>query len=765
MRDMHQPVAAVPTRPIRWGRLAPGGVAALLSLVVPAVTGAPPWSVLYYDFWLVVGVIVPGVLLARLLIGRQASLVEELSWGAVVGLLWQIVGWVLFVGLGVGPWLPIWPLVTIGVFIAIPSLHQHIPFRRYPVLMSRAVAWALVVLFAWAGWAYRELFVTAQVPPAPNQWYQDQYWHLALTAMLKRQIVPETPQVADLPLTYHWLPNVHLAVMNLTTGIDLSLILVRLWVLPILALLLGMFVVVLRTVVSHDWAAVVAAALTIGSAQIALSGWYQLPGHSPLAVNSPSQTYSLVFVLAAVALLMKLLDGVRLGRWWILLVSILVVSPGMKSSSLPLILCGLALALFVAIVTRASWRPALMGLGLVLLVLLTVGRFLGGGAGGANYQLGSTIRRSMLWASFVGLDAGQRDFPVGRLLPGLQTHGAWLLLALIVFAYVIKFAYALPGLVALRTRAGAWLLLGIAIGGWAAMMIIDHDGQSQIYFLNTGVLGLHVLTGWGAAEMMSRVPSRLARRAIGAIVGSVVLGWVGVLLVRGLGPQHPEPRQFIAAMGAPLAVGAVIIGLALAGWLLATSRGVPWASLVGVALSGGLLGAAFFVPVSSLDSSVRNYMASMKKPRVLTARQVTSAEVQAAWWLRANSKQSELVATNVHCLEGVEKTYCDARAFWVGGFTERPVLIEGWGYTDAAHEQHGVGGRRYANQPFDDAALFSTNERVFADPTKSGIEELRSRGVRWLFADLRRGQVSSVLGTLVTERFRNTDVAIYRLDP
>jgi hypothetical protein len=66
-------------------------------------------------------------------------------------------------------------------------------------------------------------------------------------------------------------------------------------------------------------------------------------------------------------------------------------------------------------------------------------------------------------------------------------------------------------------------------------------------------------------------------------------------------------------------------------------------------------------------------------------------------------------------------------------------------------------------QPAPDPAVFALNERVFAAPTPADLAELRARGVRWLFADARAGQVSPVLATLAPVRFTSGPVTVHEL--
>ena len=123
----------------------------------------------------------------------------------------------------------------------------------------------------------------------------------------------------------------------------------------------------------------------------------------------------------------------------------------------------------------------------------------------------------------------------------------------------------------------------------------------------------------------------------------------------------------------------------------------------------------------------------------------------------------DVIATNVHCLPTRTAPNCDARAFWVSGLAGRRVLVEGWGYTDAAQAANGRGGLGFARQPFDDPALLALNDGVFTDPTAEKASKLCTLGVRWLFADRRAGTVSPDLADVASLQFRSGPVSVYRL--
>lgn len=100
----------------------------------------------------------------------------------------------------------------------------------------------------------------------------------------------------------------------------------------------------------------------------------------------------------------------------------------------------------------------------------------------------------------------------------------------------------------------------------------------------------------------------------------------------------------------------------------------------------------------------------------------------------------------------------------MSGLGQRRVLIEGWAYTEQAHAAHGIDGQSSRTAPFYDPELFALNERAFAAPTRSVLNALWARGVRYLFADEGAGPVAvTQLTRLANCRFAADGVYIFEL--
>jgi hypothetical protein len=146
---------------------------------------------------------------------------------------------------------------------------------------------------------------------------------------------------------------------------------------------------------------------------------------------------------------------------------------------------------------------------------------------------------------------------------------------------------------------------------------------------------------------------------------------------------------------------------------------------------------------------------------------VTGPEQEAMRWLRDNTPDDAVVATNLHCRPPDSAAEsCDARAFLVSGLGGRRVVLEGWAYTPEAQTQHGVDGRPFAVQPSPWPDRYEISLAAVESPTTSVLDRLADEyGAGWIVAFQRAGPVSSELGRLTETVYENDDVAVFRLRP
>lgn len=802
---------------VRGLRLWPGVVMLAVTVWFTASAGVPVASIGWYLLAFVWSVLVPGVLAHRALRGRPTSLVTDLALGGATGLVLQLIAWATFTALHLGSWLILWPLAVVIPFAVVPRLRRHWTLGPHERTVHPVAAWLTVLAFLlpFFGLAV-DIFGGADLPPAANAWYPDDLWHLALSAELMRSVPPDIPQLAGNTFFYHWFSNAHIATMTWTTGLDLPVVFARLWMPPILALAIGGIFAVGEQLTRRTWPGAVAA-LLMGTTASVFPSWFTLAGFTPFAIHSPSQIFSLPIIALALHLFIQGLRDERFGRGsWTVLALALVGASGAKSSVLPVLFCGIVLALVVALLVHREVVRRLLGiLGLTVVVLVSTSLLTAGASGGVLLQLFSTVRSSQPWVLMTGTSS---PYTKALVLPGLDRVGAVVMLGLILLSWAVGYAWLLPGLRALGRRdLSGWLLLGVGLGGWAAMMVLSQDGLSQVYFMSGAVVALYPLAAWGLALAWDAARLRTHRRPalLAAAVGAGLAAPL-VLLSRLLSGPTPVPAglngSLSRALVVPLAV-AVIAGAAMmlgrrqrytaAGALvfLAVSTGVITAAVIPHAVLGGRLTEAacvvgLLVAASAVVLGLRPRWARtlprqvlgigmavllglgtialvahesrLMEARVLapppkTAALVSAEEVSAARWLENNSQPDDVVATNVHCRQKKTVPFCDARAFWVTAFTQRRALLESWAYTTAAHDKHGVGGRPYSRQPFNDPTLFALNEAAFRAPTEAILASLQAKGVRWLFADTAAGPVSSQLKDLADLVHQSGTVKVFRL--
>ena len=787
---------------IAWTAWA-GGVSVLL---VVGYWGAWAW-----------GVLGPGILVHRAVRGRPSTIVGDVALGAAVGLVLQLAAWAVLTALGWQRQLFWWPLLVVGLFAAVPRLRGHFSRRPYEQRVPTGAAALVVAGYLVALQGMVQSFRDFTLPPHAMVWYQDDLWNLGNVAELMRTVSPQVAQVAGRPFVYHWFSDAHLAAMSLTTSIDPVLVVGRLWAAPMLLVIVGVALAVGQRLSGSVWVGAAAAAFFAVAPSIEIA-WFTPVASGADSQRSPSQIVAVPLTLLAIDIVVSILRGSHRARAWVLLAAALVACVGAKSSVLPVLAGGLALAAVVAgVVARHRLRAVLCLLAVTSAIVLVTRSRLAGGGSGSRLQLLATFFSSTPWQL---AHTGEVDsFGAGWLIPGLEAPGAGVVLLLILAVYLISWLWVLLGSAALsRHDLAGWFLLGTGLAGAGAMLVIRHPAFSQIYFLKIAILAWQLLALWGYHQCVTSARSYAGNRPTlrfalaGAALGSLLVAlarWAG-----GPAPSAPSAVAVTSSLGRSLLVAALGLGFAATAVVVARRRlSRSTRSLVVVGLASAALSAALVVPVgqaltafgvgraeAGVSIAVAAVVAALLSARPATpptalrvlaavvavlcaaavvtqsvalsrlapghpsvSALVTADEVTAARWLGTQAGAYDVIATNVHCLPTRTAPNCDARAFWVSGLSGRRVLVEGWGYTDAAQAANGRGGLGFARQPFDDPALLALNDGVFTDPTAEKARKLYTLGVRWLFADRRAGMVSPDLADVASPQFRSGPVSVYRL--
>ncbi|TYB58067.1 hypothetical protein FXF51_38085 [Nonomuraea sp. PA05] len=279
------------------------------------------------------------------------------------------------------------------------------------------------------------------------------------------------------------------------------------------------------------------------------------------------------------------------------------------------------------------------------------------------------------------------------------------------------------------------LLLGIGAAGIGATVVFGHPAESQLYFLEAARPCLSVAAVCGVVAA-GRVP--WVRAGCLAVVGAGA-----ALVVSGAGGVPVEARSEGS--------GGVLVRVVLPYLVLGIGALLVWRR-------GSVLTVVAVLAGYALPSSVRDVAAHVTPQAEQRERLIPGGALEAGRWLRAHSEPGDVVATDLHCRYAWWQV-CDSRHFWVSGFSERRVLVEGWAYAESTLSRARPFVRSYLAVPFADRARLAANEVVFVAPTAENVRTLgREYGVKWLFTG-----INPVLGKYARLRFRNGGSSVYQL--
>jgi hypothetical protein len=757
------------TRPV--ARLVPWFIPVVVAFLGLASIDVPVLDAARYALYFAACVVLPGVLLMRALWRSTGNWAEDVGLGAVVGATYQMAGWAVFTALGWQRWLLVWPLFVLLCFAAIPALRRHWRIAQ-PGPLPLAWTWGLVVAVSvTVGGATVGAMAFHPPPPSGTAYYPDLLYHLSMLNELLRSVPPQLPQVAGDSLDYHWFANADMAGAVDITRLPAILVLYRLWLVPLLVVAL-LVCATLARIVSRTWWTGVLAALALAGPQLGLLLHARVDLAPPLSLLSPSQTFGLIAGAAAgVFLIEALFRGSKSKGLWVLALAVAVVGGGSKPTILPILLGGVGLSAAYLLVRdrKLPWRSIVAG---ALLVVAAVGTML--------TLAGSTSGSEIQFLAVVKLQSGYHAATGEQTLPGV---GGWILPslasgklltvvgALVIFGLLlISQAGAAAGfglLVRRTTRQDpvGWFLVGALVAGWAGYLLVDHPSASESYFVRSVVPFGLAAVGWLAALAVRGH----RRREIGLVAAlAAVSAGLFALILLAARATRVGPSDRLWAVARPLLGVAVLVALLIiAWWLLVRRPSVQgrWSRLAGLGVVLTLV--TILVVPCAMEVAQSLYLRGGSRSSTFSSKQwrIYPDEVAAALWLGANSRPTDVVASNTYCRPaGSQRPGCDARGYIVSGIAGRRTLIEGWAYTNQGMANQGVGGLRYTRQPSPWPERVALTNEVLTAPTRQLLQRLRHEyAVRWLYADQRDGPVSPILNTLATLRHTQGLIRIYSL--
>jgi hypothetical protein len=419
-----------------------------------------------------------------------------------------------------------------------------------------------------------------------------------------------------------------------------------------------------------------------------------------------------------------------------ILITVLSIS---KATALPVYAAGLAAGwLYLTLrARRLNLRAPVLGLMVAATYTLNFLFVLRGGRQGMTVDPGGTFR-SILRPMLTGVD------------PAVGPTGS----ALLIVSVALLIGWLMPAVGALLIRRElprdpmAVMLFSGLIAASAAVGILYHFSQAQIFFARSGFIYGVLVAAWGL--------SSLERKQYYAVAPALLLGAAAIYFGRAqtdtrfrdckdTGCLDRILAEPLVAAAIVAAVGIVVIGL--------LARGSPrtWAAIAVAAA----IGMTVSPTIASLGSGIR-------QPRTAYDT-IAPGGLEAARFIRAHSEPDELIATNIHCLApGASK--CHSGSFWIPGYAERRVLVEGWGYTAKANDVSSSYAAAYG--AFWDQEKLQLNDAALDHPTAANLEVLRTKyGVSWVLYDERLNPAPARLERLADLRFRSGTVRVYELYP
>lgn len=537
----------------RTAKLAAALIGTATLAIVPMAEGVAPGDCLLFVAYELGLVLLPGVLLYVALTGRAGLGLGQVVVGGALGLVIEIGFFALTAALDARGALPALQIAT--ALAALPFAIAAWRAQRPALDRSRLSNAATVATLALVLTA---LFVVADrhFPKVPlpedvvaTNYHPDIAWELALAAEARGHFPLQVPTLAGEPLRYHYFAALNEAAIGQVTGIAQPVVNFRLYLVPLLMLAVAGIVVLGREVGGSPWVGVLAGILVlfVGSPETLPDGLF-------LRNLYLSDTFLLGLVLF-LALLVELTaklrpdDGVG-GRGtrgdWAVVLLLLGGCAGAKGSILPVVVCGLAIALAFAIWRRlVSARMLAIALATSLALLLASILVLYGSSAGDTLDL----------VLFAPGRLTEQYVVFARSLPDVLPDKAMLALVGSALANLEILAPLTPGLLLLgilysrRLPAPApviaALLMGLLAASLAVFNVLFHASGSQYYFLFYGYAAAAVASAVGLYSI--HLFDRSARRPVLlAAVASVAVLAIASFTDR---PFSHEPRRFEAYSG------------------------------------------------------------------------------------------------------------------------------------------------------------------------------------------------------------------------
>jgi hypothetical protein len=704
-------LASLPVLPLAW---------------FVALQEHPPWMPAAYLAYLLVVIVVPGTMFWRRLTGGVGWFSADIVLGTAFGLAVEAVVYPIGMLFKMPFAALLMPALAVGIWRALPR--RKLPERPTPWW---SVAGVMVAVGVAAAWFVR---VGSRLIPLDGSQAlrpdSDAPHNLALAGEVTHHFPPRVPYADGGWLTSHWAAYDHIASVHWITSVPLDVLTHRMvpfaW---ILLTVLGAAAVGMM-LTGRAVAAPIAAGLVVAGGDLVAWPWAvsdRVFADGPFSLGqltNPPQAFSTVLLLpliAVTALLLRRQSAKTRGELFRLYVAagVLIAALALtKATALPVYATGLAVAWIYLTVRagRLNLRALVLGVGVAAAYALTFFFVLRGAASSVRFDPGATFD------SLANRMGGESAVPV--------------IAAVVVVGWVMPVVGAL--LIKQRDPMVVFLAAGFVSAVLGASLLADR-GDTQLFFVRTGFVFGVLLATWGLGSLERR---QYWIAAVALAIGVAAVYW----------GRYRSPKSCTAGscFGQGLVVALVVaaIGIGVFGLVLRGSRRT-WAVIAVAVLVG--------TTVSPTVASVRKFAS----PPLTSYESIAPGGIEAARFIRRNSGSDDRIATNVHCHQA-RASHCQTGSYWIAGYAERRVLVEGWSYQTRVDDTHPSA----VQGPYSDQEQLQLNDEVFSNPTRQLIETLRTKyDVQWLLLDERVSAPPKNLDKLTELRFQLGTVRVYQIYP
>jgi hypothetical protein len=756
-------------------------------------------------------VLLPGLVLARLLLPATRGPLEHLALGGALGYAAEIAAYAGAAEAGLRGVFVLYPVPWLVV--ALWAWWRSRGERARPLWSSEAVSPAFAWVVAGACVVLTLYHAVTYFADTPLPWQVAEARYLLPDPMYQLGLVSEArhhwpvmdPNAAGVDFPYHIWAHVQMASVGQVTGLDLSLVLFRLFVVPLSLLFAVQLVVAGRRLTGRVWVGAIAAVLVLFVGE--LDFFYRTEYLYPFAWLIPNLGFTLsptfllgqAFFLPVLVLIWERLEsgeGFRAAwRQWTAIGVLLLGCAGAKATILPVLAGALGLQLALGLLRRRVDRNLVGAFALTTFVLLTSFAvvYRGSGTWGSEVEPPGTIRQ--MAALLIVKDK------VDGVLSGA---GFWIPAA--VVGTVAALGAALVGIPWLLRYRG-WrlgpvrtLLVCCFVAGLGPFLLVTQIGGGQTFFTAHGVTAAGLLSAEGLYLLVTRVA-----RSVPAVIvraSAVVCAWI-VALVFLAGatawwlPSLGDAAMYVVAalvvavvsgflrigLGSPLpaaALASLLAGLFV--WWKAGSLGNVAAAylflVLGLLVLAGFAVAEcsarrewllFAATVAVVSASALNLPLDHTRGETRRLRETVDAQLstdvtrdlfRGLVWLRESTDEDAVVAVNnyyEHYGPARVPTFASYAAFG-----ERRVFLGGWALSapkaDAGLEDVFFRGRITFPE------RYRLNEAVFRRADRLALQIMvRDYGVRYLLVDRIHGTAAARIRELGRVVFANPAVVIYRV--